>query len=284
MAWLQSHQQLREHPKTKRAARTLGVSIPTMVGHLHLLWWWALDHALDGDLSRFDADDLADAAGWDGDPDLLVSALVECGPKGTAGFCDRIGGALVLHDWDEYGGKYQKRVSNARKGAKARWDKERSDQPEHAGAMLEHSDSKGGRNAEERRGEEKRKQSWSSAMTDGGFDEFWKAWPRKIGKAKARQAWDKATRTVDPAVIIAAVGAQKPALLSREPKFRPHATTWLNQRRWEDEVEAVEPPHGATAVSPATGEPMRYEAGRWWIIRFNQRVPAETPPAEWEAA
>jgi hypothetical protein len=125
-----------------------------MIGHLHLLWYWALDHSDGGDLSKFDADDLADAACWEGDPAEFVAALVECGPKDTEGFLNV---DWSLHDWDEYGGKYGKRVEAGRKAAAARWHTEpdadpmRSHSNGNANPMPTHSDA----NTEERRGEKK---------------------------------------------------------------------------------------------------------------------------------
>lgn len=73
-----------------------------MVGHLHFLWWWAVDYAEDGDLSQYDAFDVADAAGWDGDPDTFIDALVVCGPGEDSGFLDA---DKHLHDWSDYAGK-----------------------------------------------------------------------------------------------------------------------------------------------------------------------------------
>lgn len=99
MAYLKSHQSLADHPKTRRAARKLGVNVPTVIGHLHLLWWWAVDYTPDGDLTHVDADDLADAARWEGDPQRLLDALVDCGPGDRAGFLERDGDRLVIHDW-----------------------------------------------------------------------------------------------------------------------------------------------------------------------------------------
>ncbi|GIM48438.1 hypothetical protein DNHGIG_39870 [Collibacillus ludicampi] len=52
MAWLKSHQEIARHPKTKRLAKALDISLPTAIGHLHLLWWWAMDFAKNGDLSK----------------------------------------------------------------------------------------------------------------------------------------------------------------------------------------------------------------------------------------
>jgi hypothetical protein len=96
MAWIESHQSLGRHPKLKTAARALGVSRPAMVGHLQYLWWWALDFAEDGDLSGIAAEDIAEEALWDGDPETFVTALVD------SGF---LTAELRLNDWEEYTGR-----------------------------------------------------------------------------------------------------------------------------------------------------------------------------------
>jgi len=49
-------------------ARGVG-GIRGAVGLLHCLWWWCIDYATDGDLSRYDAEDIAIACEWEGDPD-----------------------------------------------------------------------------------------------------------------------------------------------------------------------------------------------------------------------
>ena len=106
MAWIEAHQELRDHPKTKRAARLLGISRPQMIGHLLCLWWWCLDYAEDGNLSDFDAEDIADAAEWDDDANEFVAALIDCGPADRPGFIIRDGDSLSVKDWSQYGGKY----------------------------------------------------------------------------------------------------------------------------------------------------------------------------------
>jgi hypothetical protein len=100
VAWIESHQEIGRHPKTKRLARMLGVSLPTAIGHLQLLWWWALDFAPDGSLTTFDDGDIADAMLWEGDPATLVSAL------SSAGWLDSDRG---IHDWYDYAGKLVER-------------------------------------------------------------------------------------------------------------------------------------------------------------------------------
>lgn len=106
MAWIESHQELGAHPKVRKLAVLLGVPAVQAIGHLHMLWWWALDYAEDGDLSHYDAADIALAVDWEGDPDQLVAALVDCGPGDKAGFLDP---DMRLHDWHDYAGKLVER-------------------------------------------------------------------------------------------------------------------------------------------------------------------------------
>jgi hypothetical protein len=95
MAWVESHQELGRHPKTRKLARSLGISVPCAVGHLHFMWWWAMDFAQDGDLSRYDVEEIAEGGMWEGDASAFVAALV------SAGFVEREGERQWLHDWGE---------------------------------------------------------------------------------------------------------------------------------------------------------------------------------------
>lgn len=149
MAWIESHQELRDHPKVRRFARRLGISIPAAIGHLHLLWWWALDYAMDGDLSKYDAADIADAAQWDGDPDEFLAALMECGVGGGAGFVERTeAGELLLHDWWDYAGKLiQQRTAYSEAGLRGnheRWHVRRGIQDPNCPLCQEQSPSQSG--------------------------------------------------------------------------------------------------------------------------------------------
>lgn len=69
-----------------------------------------------------------------------------------------------------------------------------------------------------------------------GFAEFWAAYPRRTAKVKAVRAW----RAIKPdasllAVILAALDRQKASDQWRRGVV-PHPATWLNQRRWDDEL------------------------------------------------
>jgi hypothetical protein len=70
------------------------------------------------------------------------------------------------------------------------------------------------------------------------FDRFWSAYPRKIGKGAAQKAWAAAVRKADPDRIIEAVERYA---WPEDPSFIPHASTWLNGQRWEDELPNMRP-------------------------------------------
>lgn len=67
------------------------------------------------------------------------------------------------------------------------------------------------------------------------FAEFYLAYPRKVAKEAARQAFEKAVRSTDPALIVA--GARRFASDPNLPdkQFIPHPASWLNAGRWDDE-------------------------------------------------
>jgi hypothetical protein len=63
-AWIESYQEIGSHPKVTKAARKFNISLPAIIGHPHFLWWWAYDHASDGNLTDVDSQDVANADGW----------------------------------------------------------------------------------------------------------------------------------------------------------------------------------------------------------------------------
>ena len=69
-----------------------------------------------------------------------------------------------------------------------------------------------------------------------GFEEFWKAYPRKVAKGSAFRAWIK--QDCEP-IATEIVKAVKKSSWSDEAKYIPHAATWLNAWRWMDQEEDV---------------------------------------------
>ena len=69
------------------------------------------------------------------------------------------------------------------------------------------------------------------------FDQFWKLYPRKVGKGKARQAFEKALEKTDIDIILAGVEAYVYHEGYNDMEFIAHPTSWLNGERWDDEYD-----------------------------------------------
>lgn len=78
------------------------------------------------------------------------------------------------------------------------------------------------------------------SIRDSLFDEFWESYPKKEGKKKAREAFEKAVKNgADPKAIIE--GAKAYAASDRgtgDPQFIKQPSTFLNGQHWEDEPAA----------------------------------------------
>ena len=74
------------------------------------------------------------------------------------------------------------------------------------------------------------------------FEEWWNLYPRKDGsKRKAFEIWKRATdRDISARELFLATARFKQTCHGKDKKFIPHATTWLNQGRWETVQEAQE--------------------------------------------
>lgn len=92
------------------------------------------------------------------------------------------------------------------------------------------------------------------------FDRFWHMYPRKVSKQAARRAWDK----LKPDMLLCSQmsRALKAQMQSEEwtrdgGRFIPYPSTWLNGRRWEDELTP------APVSNPDTPAQPRQEAWGW---------------------
>lgn len=109
---------------------------------------------------------------------------------------------------------------------------------------------------EEGKGKERKGTGGNRVQVFPGFDRFWTSYPRRTAKSNALKAWNK-LKPDGPLVdlILASIEANKKTRQWQESggQFIPHPATFLNQRRWEDEVS------GAIA-RPATKVPAAKDA------------------------
>lgn len=74
--------------------------------------------------------------------------------------------------------------------------------------------------------------------TEESFEDFWREYPRKIGKRPARIAFARATAKVSPFEIMKSLRKCKDTIQWQRDngQFVPHPATWLRQERWNDEI------------------------------------------------
>lgn len=99
------------------------------------------------------------------------------------------------------------------------------------------------------------------------FAEFWDAYPKKVGKQNAERAFGKAVadvpdRRVLLGVMLTAISQQKRSQqwVKDGGMFIPHPATWLNQRRWEDQLDpavAAPPEARVQPARPSADSPQR---------------------------
>lgn len=103
--------------------------------------------------------------------------------------------------------------------------------------------------------EERRKETEQSVLQ--AFDIFWNAYPKKLAKGDTQKAWKKLK--VDSSLldtILMAIEKQKQSTdwQKEEGKFIPYPATWLNGRRWEDEISSSpQVPAGRSLIGQIPG-------------------------------
>ena len=70
------------------------------------------------------------------------------------------------------------------------------------------------------------------------FLKFWSLYPRKVAKVAAQRSW-KRLKNKDIDEIFKVLHGHMMRWKGTELQFIPHASTWINQRRWEDELEPL---------------------------------------------
>lgn len=107
---------------------------------------------------------------------------------------------------------------------------------------------------------------------DEAFDRFWRAYPKRVGKAAARRAWDKAIKGGADAEII--IGAAEFYALEKkmtDPQYLKHPQGWLNDGRWQDEPD---PAYTPPAVPHGNGNAPNDYGSEAHLNRFLERAAA----------
>lgn len=80
----------------------------------------------------------------------------------------------------------------------------------------------------------------TSVKDDDGFEEFWRAFPRKERQVVTRAAYRHALESTDPNTLLAGAKgyARKITRDGTEPRYIQTADRWLREERWTDDYAA----------------------------------------------
>ena len=82
----------------------------------------------------------------------------------------------------------------------------------------------------------------NTETTKDYFSDFWKLYPKRLAKEDARKAFKKLKMT-DELFQQIAKAIKDQGLATGDLKFVPYPATWLNGKRWEDEVKVASAPN-----------------------------------------
>ena len=213
MKWFKTEVDLIDHPKRYALEEALG----TEYGLHYITLWFAYvaKYYTDGDVTEMNHRQVARSCEWNGDPDVFISAL------SLAGFLDISKGGnggkrIIAHNWYQ---KNRRFIEENQKRKPLGNPRKTQEKP-----VLE-----------ENRIEEKRRESYTPE-----FDEFWNTTNRKGSKHKASQSWEKMTEA-EASTAHEAYPKHKAMWETEETarKFQPDVVTWLNQKRWENELNVA---------------------------------------------
>lgn len=98
----------------------------------------------------------------------------------------------------------------------------------------------------------------SDRPNETDFDLFWKAYPRKVGKPKAKAAFLRHVKTRETFNLALTNVAERIRCGEWEPStamnYIPHPTTWINRHGWDDVITPRESPGSNMAKARTTAQ------------------------------
>ena len=138
----------------------------------------------------------------------------------------------IDRDVEQYERKCSINRANGALGCKANGGERYRTPPERPPNAPQDKDKGEGEGEDKGKGKDKDNTSRASA-----FDAFWSAYPKKTGKEAARKSFARAKADIGTMLSALEVQKQSEQWTKDNGQFIPNPTTWLNQGRWEDEVQ-----------------------------------------------
>lgn len=256
MSWIKWTHGLSRKPEVMQIAYRLGKSRHEVAGLLMEWWEWTdVNVNIDESASGYDPDACPGVVRVGEDGLRMIDAIT-----GVAGMAESLvsvgwasieNGNLVLPNFGRHNGKSAK--ARALDAARKRADRRNS--------VRKTSGSKPDKIRN--RGEEKRREESNTPLPPVGgsvekpartrrpkdehphFAAFWSAYPRKTAKPNAMTAFARLDPDSDTlAAMLAALDVQRRSVdwCKDGGRYIPHPATWINARRWEDQMPEVNKP------------------------------------------
>jgi hypothetical protein len=104
-------------------------------------------------------------------------------------------------------------------------------------------------------------------------EEIYKSYPRRIAHKPAINAILRAMQKHDPAMLLEKVREFGTAISWQESQFIPHAATWFNAERFNDDPEEWKPPGTKKVPTPPPDDPRNLKP--WETETFHRRTQEE---------
>lgn len=246
--WIKMSSDLSEDPLVIAMATRLHVDEFSIVGRLHRIWAWADHHLADGlalgitpewidKFVRLEGFSIALIdAGWLSriDKDGLLDSQQSLLDSFSETFLDSSRFLLDSRFGGDLGGVVFPRFFRFLSGRGSKTNTKTKTTPTRASEIEKDRESQIEKEIDKEIEKDSRK-----IEKDESFSIFWKAYPRKDSKVQAQKAFVKLAPSDELfALIMASLDRFKRCdQWTRDGgKFVPFASTWLNQRRWEDET------------------------------------------------
>lgn len=265
--WIKVRKKLATDGRVRYVCEECHASRVTVLGALLLLWFLGDDEAdADGVLFGYTAKSINELVGVDGFCESLPSDWI-----------DLTGKWVKLPSYQQHNGKTAKvRAENTERQRHAREGKNVTDMSREVRDNL-HTKSA----TREEKNKNKDKSKNPPTPLTASFDDFWGAYPRKVGKQDAAKAFAKLKPDAELlARMLTAITAQHQTADWQKDggQYIPHPATWLNGKRWEDVVTlGALPIHGTTParLSRADTERLNAQSAECWVSMHEQQVDSD---------
>jgi hypothetical protein len=216
---------LRLHPRFLRFKTDAGLGVSEALGVLLGIWSYCYTFAPDGDVAVLDPDDLAYALEWPGDHAAIWHA-----------FLGHFTEDSVIHDWSDWGGA---RFAALKKDAERQFDRYYDKQ----GKVSTENDGEPRRTSENHTDKIREEKKNKSVGENDGFEAYWTAYPRKLGKPAAQRFWRRLS-TEDRIAATAAARNMAVAVAAGNPDLQhcPYGSSFIGRdetfRDWADGIPA----------------------------------------------